>query len=233
MSQDGRVMATQPVPSRLTGAERGRLVAALIDAFDVSQLEQLTSYALDVRLDQIVSPREPAGAIAHQIVTWAESHDRVGRLYQEARRLNEGNRLLIDWLAFSAHVSDTPYRGLLSFQQEDRDVFFGRNATIAALVTKIQQNSLVALTGASASGKSSVVFAGLLPRLAEDDGWLVASFRPGPHPIHALATGLAPLLLNPDLPETSRFVEVENLAAALLQGAGLRPVLERIRERAG
>jgi ABC-type multidrug transport system fused ATPase/permease subunit len=58
-----------------------------------------------------------------------------------------------------------PYRGLLYFREEDAPFFFGREAAITQLASAVQQHHLVAVVGASGSGKSSVVRAGLVPEL--------------------------------------------------------------------
>jgi hypothetical protein len=50
-----------------------------------------------------------------------------------------------------------PYRGLLYFREEDAAFFFGRDTTISQLTGAIKNNSLLAVVGASGSGKSSVV----------------------------------------------------------------------------
>lgn len=84
-----------------------------------------------------------------------------------------------------------PYRGLFAFREEDAPFFFGREAFVAQLLEAVRQRAMVAVLGPSGSGKSSVVFAGLLPRLRnETDKWYVVSFRPGNQPFHAMAEAL-------------------------------------------
>jgi Novel STAND NTPase 1 len=56
-----------------------------------------------------------------------------------------------------------PYRGLRPFREEDMPFFFGREAFTGRLVEVVNQQTLVAVVGASGSGKSSVVRAGLVP----------------------------------------------------------------------
>jgi hypothetical protein len=82
-----------------------------------------------------------------------------------------------------------PYRGLLAFREEDAGLFFGRGDAIDALLGKLREHSLVTLVGRSGSGKSSVVYAGLIPALrrrADGRTWSILSLRPGPEPLHAL-----------------------------------------------
>ncbi|MCB9098494.1 MAG: AAA family ATPase [Anaerolineales bacterium] len=94
-----------------------------------------------------------------------------------------------------------PYRGLHAFQQVDAPVFFGREQFVQQLVNAVEQQPLVAVTGPSGSGKSSVVFAGLAPHLQDRaspgdrlSSWLILSCRPGGTPFKELARVLsAPL----------------------------------------
>jgi hypothetical protein len=111
----------------------------------------------------------------------------------------------------------SPYRGLLYFREEDAPFFFGRADAIAQLVRAVEQHSLVAVVGASGSGESSVVRAGLVPELRtrRDRVWEVATIVPTDRPIHALAAALLPLL-EPDMSETDRLIETNKLADALV-----------------
>ena len=58
-----------------------------------------------------------------------------------------------------------PYRGLLPFREEDARFFCGREAFIDAIASATRRRNLIAVIGASGSGKSSLVRAGLLPHL--------------------------------------------------------------------
>jgi hypothetical protein len=78
----------------------------------------------------------------------------------------------------------SPYPGLVAFTPTDSDVFFGRDTEVDALVKLVRRAPLTAVVGASGSGKSSVIGAGLLPRLAALPGggpppWLVPRFEGG------------------------------------------------------
>ena len=84
-----------------------------------------------------------------------------------------------------------PWRGLASYESASANLFFGRDVEIAALRAKIETLPLTVVLGASGTGKSSLVKAGLLPKLAAD-GWLVLPIvRPGSTPLVALAQALA------------------------------------------
>ena len=75
-------------------------------------------------------------------------------------------------------IGPCPYPGLAYFGPDDADLFFGRDAAITRLAAAVGQQSLTALVGASGSGKSSVVLAGLAPRL-QGAGRL--ALQPFPH----------------------------------------------------
>lgn len=123
-----------------------------------------------------------------------------------------------------------PYRGLLYFREEDAPFFFGREAAIAQLTSAVQQHSLVAVVGASGSGKSSVVRAGLVPELrkSRERVWEIVTMVPTDRPIHALAAILMPFL-EPDRSETDRLIETNKLSEAFLQGTvKLREVVDRV-----
>ncbi len=99
--------------------------------------------------------------------------------------------------------SSSPYKGLRAFERADRDLFFGRASVVQELVRAVGTRALVPVVGASGVGKTSVVNAGLLPRLEEQEaGWGFVVVRPRPTLLMALAAGLARLAsgLGPDVP---------------------------------
>ncbi len=132
----------------------------------------------------------------------------------------------------SKTVGACPYRGLAAFQAADASFFFGRETFTTRLMEAVQtQRPVTVLVGPSGSGKSSVVFAGLLPRLHAAGNWRVAALRPGSQPFHALAAALSPHL-EPRLDRASRSAKVRQLAEALSQGTlTLDDLAERAREK--
>ncbi len=88
-------------------------------------------------------------------------------------------------------ISLCPYRGLEIFQEQHAEFFFGREAFVNDLVVDVNRKPFVAIVGASGSGKSSVVFAGLIPKLREhNQNWQIISFRPGNKPFESLTLAL-------------------------------------------
>ena len=126
-----------------------------------------------------------------------------------------------------------PYRGLFAFREEDASFFKGRDAFTQMLVAAVQQQSLVAVIGPSGSGKSSVVFAGLIPLLRSQGNWRIVTFRPGDRPFRNLAAKLVPLL-ETHRSETDQLLEINKQTKALQQGdLALRDVVTRILEKKG
>jgi energy-coupling factor transporter ATP-binding protein EcfA2 len=122
-----------------------------------------------------------------------------------------------------------PYRGLEPFREEDAAFFCGRDDAIHDLVGRVLAHSFVAVVGPSGSGKSSLVFAGLLPALRkqrETTMWDVVSFRPGASPLRALATtfGTVPDDLGPAAFDT--FLENEVAAYRTGDAGKLRRVVD-------
>lgn len=83
-----------------------------------------------------------------------------------------------------------PYRGLFAFGEEDAANFFGRETFTQRLLDAVEKQQLLAVVGASGSGKSSVVLAGLVAKLRPNPDWHIITFRPGPQPFQALAAAL-------------------------------------------
>ncbi len=95
-----------------------------------------------------------------------------------------------------------PFKGLEAFTEADQANFHGRRSVIDELVAQIslpgRNGRFVVAVGASGSGKSSVVRAGLVPRLRSGarDGserWLYATMVPGSDPFAALNRALRPV----------------------------------------
>lgn len=101
-----------------------------------------------------------------------------------------------------------PFKGLEAFQQTDAAFFFGREELIAKSLRRLKDESrarFIAVVGASGSGKSSLVRAGVIPKVRDgalpgSETWPVVIFTPGAQPLEALITRLLPLWssLDPD-----------------------------------
>jgi WD40 repeat protein len=104
-----------------------------------------------------------------------------------------------------------PFVGLRPFTCEDHEFFFGRDEQITALEEGLRRDRLLSVIGSSGSGKSSLVRAGLLPRM-ERDGlldrrWRCAELRPGGAPIRRLAQALVRALASDGAAASESLVE--------------------------
>ena len=82
----------------------------------------------------------------------------------------------------------SPYKGLKRFEAVDKDRFFGRDQFLIGLVNELEQTNLLLLLGASGSGKSSVIRAGLIPWLSQKWGsrFTDLTFTPNQDPFNSL-----------------------------------------------
>lgn len=94
-------------------------------------------------------------------------------------------------------AADPPYRGLARFEPDDHAWFFGRTRLTDNLTALARERRCLIVLGPSGSGKSSLLRAGLIPRLrtAQDPVLRPAAIRiltPGPRPVHAHRELFAP-----------------------------------------
>src|SRR5579859_6249078 len=102
-------------------------------------------------------------------------------------------------------VTGSPYRGLAVFGEQDAEWFFGREAAATALLDRMSRllagTGLLVVSGASGVGKSSLLRAGVLPRIRVDGlaaapgaaSWPGVLFTPTRAPLDELALRVAPL----------------------------------------
>jgi S1-C subfamily serine protease len=85
---------------------------------------------------------------------------------------------------------ESPYKGLQYFDAEDAALFYGREALTDSLLTHIKSNQFLAVVGASGSGKSSVVRAGVVAAVQSDPNWRIHIVTPTTNPLETLALSL-------------------------------------------
>ena len=121
-----------------------------------------------------------------------------------------------------------PYKGLRAFDEADAPDFFGRADLVEQVLGRLAgtdpSSRLVLVVGGSGTGKSSVVRAGLLPRLRQGavDGsaaWFITTMLPGASPFEALAEALRQVAV----------VETDGLADELAEdGRSIDRVIRRL-----
>ena len=104
-----------------------------------------------------------------------------------------------------------PYKGLRAFDEADAHNFFGRESSVDRLVALVHESRLTLVVGPSGSGKSSLVRAGLVPRLRRE-GCLVTVALPGALPVDEIADALLQVALNPPVDLRERLVDPAGLA---------------------
>ena len=90
-----------------------------------------------------------------------------------------------------------PYPGLRPFTEKESIFFKGRDLHIRQIIKQLEKNKIVIITGASGDGKSSLVYAGVIPNAragffrAEYNNWLICDFRPERNPLQNLTKTLS------------------------------------------
>lgn len=116
----------------------------------------------------------------------------------------------------AAAPGDPPFVGLRSFDEHEADRFFGREELTAELIGRLGGHRFLAIVGASGSGKSSIVRAGVVPALRASEPWHrdrtagrrgVLIMTPTAAPLQAMAAAL--------LGDLARPANVMDFAAAL------------------
>jgi WD40 repeat protein len=144
----------------------------------------------------------------------AENLDRLRRQLAEIALTSQGG---LPW-----DGRRPPYPGLASLEEEDAAVYFGREPEIRHVVERLRArrslggSALMVVLGASGAGKSSLLRAGVVPRLRRSGRhWLAPPpFRPQRKPLDSLALSLAEALKQP----TSWRILSDRLRASLSQG---------------
>jgi len=146
--------------------------------------------------------------------TWKLPNHDQGEFFFYSNDFNEKN------LADSIEINEesNPYRGLNSFDEAHRHFFFGRNKEIKALFEQIIKSSdegqpLTVVRGASGAGKSSLVKAGLLPKLRKErPNWrILEPVRLGSDPTATIARAMHELEAeSPNLVALNELDSLEN-----------------------
>ena len=95
---------------------------------------------------------------------------------------------------WQATYRDNPYKGLSPFSEDDTDNFFGRADLVEELKKLTEYRRFVLVTGPSGVGKSSLIYAGLIPQLRKDERQLIAHFQPKSNPLDNLAYELLSMI---------------------------------------
>ncbi|MGP1372152.1 MAG: nSTAND1 domain-containing NTPase, partial [Almyronema sp.] len=145
-------------------------------------------------------------------------------------------QLTRQWTKTAAPIATTvsdicPYKGLsyFDFNNDDYKYFYGRRALTDELLDKVRQSNFLAIVGASGSGKSSVLRAGLLHqlqvgrRIFGSDQWDIRLLRPDSRPCQSLAAAF----IDSNLSRIERAEQQGRAEALIKEGAdGLRRLVQ-------
>ncbi|MGH8604718.1 MAG: hypothetical protein ACREXR_18615, partial [Gammaproteobacteria bacterium] len=128
-----------------------------------------------------------------------------------------------------------PYPGLRPFNSDEHDLFFGRDQQILDIVDRLGAFHFAAVIGGSGCGKSSLIYAGVIPKLRTygipqcGDSWLVASCLPGKNAIEKLKIALNAVLTR--LSGESDDKRIAKIEETLSEADGLGEFAERFRSQ--
>ncbi|MBN3874773.1 MAG: caspase family protein, partial [Nostoc sp. JL33] len=108
---------------------------------------------------------------------------------QEAIHTSSGRSIPLVWyppkklVVITKVLDECPYRGLEAFDKQHAKFFFGRQKVVNDIQQKLDLAKFVPIIGASGSGKSSVVRAGLIPQLDDSEWQVLEPIKPGFEPL--------------------------------------------------
>ncbi|NET45862.1 PDZ domain-containing protein [Okeania sp. SIO2B3] len=204
------VLIISEIKNHLLQAVKSGLKLAIFNACDGLGLAYQLAEGEDLHLPQIIVMREnlPVAIAPKFLQYFLENYTQGLSLYSSLRESRQRLQILEKdfpcvswlpvlcqnpaeipprWLELGGKNQSSPYKGLSAFTENDTEIFFGRKVLTNSLLKKVARQNLVAVIGASGSGKSSLVAAGLIPEwFAQATEFLprfLVKIRPGfPHP---------------------------------------------------
>ena len=182
--------------SPLSEAEVRRLVAGYVPARDADRVttELLAAGpAWPGRIHEEAARLARAAAVRRLASAVSVAGETSARLSDARAEVSESIVTLGDTSSRADVAPGTcPWRGLAPYEIEDAPWFAGREHLVAELLSRLATTRLLAIVGASGSGKSSALRAGVLASLARDvlpgsSTWRRIVMRPGQHPMRELA----------------------------------------------
>jgi energy-coupling factor transporter ATP-binding protein EcfA2 len=125
-----------------------------------------------------------------------------------------------------------PFPGLRAFRSDEGHLFFGRMESVLKVVTRLKENRFVGVIGATGSGKSSLVLAGVIPALLRENAegkksWSYIVFKPEHNPVDNLATEIAALSASAGF---TQLTEASIASSLRNRSEGLTDVVNKIRK---
>ena len=182
------------------------VVVAVVTADHVSSRWCFAEVALAKALGRHVFPVGAEAGVRHPLLTAVQAVDYVRDPDAALAALGDRLRVIEAGGGAGWDPSRPAFPGLAAFDAADAPMFFGREAETEQLASMVRAQvtqrtaKAVVVVGASGSGKSSLVRAGLVPRLLSEGWWALPAVLPGLDPFGALtlAIGQAFKTLEPE-----------------------------------
>jgi hypothetical protein len=152
-------------------------------------------------LGKVILPIICAPLGEHYVLPEIQAVDLIEWKPEGLKRIEKRLHAITDELArgFTFDRTRSPYPGIQAFEAEDAAIYFGRDEDTRAVIERLDacrihgRSRLLIIIGASGSGKSSLLKAGVLPQLARHKAqWVVLPIiRPEKAPIEGLAKSIA------------------------------------------
>lgn len=202
------------------GLERSGILIACIspDAirsewvqFEINTSRELGKLVVPIMVTEALTELHEVPSLAWlQDVQFINFENRYEEAFPQLLTALPGTRPVSVFDDIDPNTIPNPFKGLEAFQQTDARFFFGREALVRKALSNIRDDvevRFLAVVGASGSGKSSLVRAGMIPQIRSgsvipgSEAWRVAILSPGSQPVTALATRLTPLIDSESNPE--------------------------------
>lgn len=123
----------------------------------------------------------------------------------------------------ASRLPPRPYPGIRPFNKDEWRIFYGRNAIINSVIDRLSDRQIIFVHGRSGCGKSSLIKAGVLPRLEREHSrygmhWQTAQMRPGGSPLWNMAVAFAQLLPGHNADEAPELEAIESVLKRLYRG---------------
>lgn len=180
-----------PLGYELVQAARVEAVVSMGSTVSMSTARRFTEHFYQRLTTHGVIDRAMIEARAAAQEQWDWSAPVLAMRSEDGRLFVEPDLLVSQAPAAPPTPGVAPYLGLATFSESDAPRFFGRATLSQSLSLRLQQERLLVLLGASGSGKSSLVRAGVIP-LLRAEGWRMVTTTPTATPFEALVRSLHP-----------------------------------------